>query len=404
MDLYDSLINEVRNQRSRKANGPIEHWLTTLATGFWGFDKEHAGIWHDLEPGSVMVFQATKPNLDYVEKNKKFPDISGFIGLGLVSDKSEKNDYRWLSELMDSKRKAFGEFKVWPYLVHFSHTFWFGNTLGIDAKKVQDLIENGNGEKLDLHTEIEMLSRNILSRDQMIKANFGFGAQGTGGVLRAKTDVLADLILSKKSISSSIVFGTQKKLDAPSKLPIRSDKPWTSLGEKSPSKRKQKLKAKKSSVEVNNVKINYEAATIRNSITGATGEQIALELEKKFILEKLGEKHVSKLIHASETLGDLAGYDIQSARMIDGKIVDYFIEVKTTSGNENDPFYLSAGELEFAKINKKFYEILRIHSLNQTERTYKYFRLSGSNVLDLEMTPVSYRVAVIDSFEDDSSD
>lgn len=404
MDLYDSLIDEVRNQKSRKANGPIEHWLTTLATGFWGFDKEHAGIWHDLKPGSVMVFQATEPNLDYVQKNRKFPKISGFIGFGLVSHVSEKDNCRWLSEVIDSKTKASGEYKVWPYLIHFSHTFWFGNILGIDAQAVQASIEGCSGDKLDLHAEIEMLSKNMLSRDQMNAVDFGFGAQGTGGILRTKANILADLILGKKSSSSVRYFGLNEQLHELKESAISSDQPWISLGEKRPLKRNRKSISKKAPAEVKSVKIDYTVAAVRNGIVGSVGEQIALDLERDFLLKNFGEEAVSRLVHVSEVLGDSAGYDIRSVRMIDGKLTDHFIEVKTTSGNENEPFYLSAGELDFAKSNVDAYEILRIHSLDQTERTYKYFRLSGESVLGLEMAPVSYRVAVIDSSEDESSD
>lgn len=91
----------------------------------------------------------------------------------------------------------------------------------------------------------------------------------------------------------------------------------------------------------------------------------------------MGPDYADKVVHVSHDEGDSAGYDIRSWREVAGVISEFFIEVKTTSGNENTLFLISANELQFAEDNTTKYELVRIHSLSQAKKNYMVYRWAG---------------------------
>lgn len=68
--------------------------------------------------------------------------------------------------------------------------------------------------------------------------------------------------------------------------------------------------------------------------------------EKQYLIEKGRRDLADKVLHNSVIEGDGAGFDIQSY-FLDGKLK--FIEVKTTTGNINTPFFITANELAFSE-------------------------------------------------------
>lgn len=109
--------------------------------------------------------------------------------------------------------------------------------------------------------------------------------------------------------------------------------------------------------ENNNFDISYKPDyMVLNQLKqtiGLKGEQQVLEFEIKR-LEK--EKINFKPIHVSLN-DDSKGYDILSKTRSGNKIVDRYIEVKSTNSsfNKTMDFYLSANELKFAKNNNQYY-------------------------------------------------
>jgi len=107
-----------------------------------------------------------------------------------------------------------------------------------------------------------------------------------------------------------------------------------------------------------------------NKKLGEGGEELVLEYER----EKLKEhpELLSKIRHISKE-NDNAGYDIVSFTE-DGK--EMFIEVKTTRGGKNTPFFLSSNEFETAMNNVGKYYIYRVYEYNPYSYS-KFCVLSG---------------------------
>ena len=96
-------------------------------------------------------------------------------------------------------------------------------------------------------------------------------------------------------------------------------------------------------------------------------------------------------IHKSiERGGDGYGYDILSYND-DGS--ERYIEVKTTKGDFNTPFYLSARELEFSKLHKDNYYLYRVYDYSLENKTGKITIIKGS-MEEYANYPIQYRIAL----------
>lgn len=131
--------DEFRRDGFRKLTGPIEHWVTTFHTGYWGFRDDKKEAWEEIEEGEIFLFHASGSKFLDVP-NKLIRDAGkGVIGIGRVGAKSRKDEPAWWEEVHYD-----GEY---PYLVHFSEIHWFGDTDSIrDApvreKSVDEMVED----------------------------------------------------------------------------------------------------------------------------------------------------------------------------------------------------------------------------------------------------------------------
>lgn len=100
-------------------------------------------------------------------------------------------------------------------------------------------------------------------------------------------------------------------------------------------------------------KIDFFKKAKNQKKLGLAGELMALNYERAF-LTKNGQYELAKKIrHVSVDDGDGAGYDILSFNL-NGQ--EKYIEVKTTTGESNSPFIISANEIEFSRQNNlKYY-------------------------------------------------
>lgn len=121
---------------------------------------------------------------------------------------------------------------------------------------------------------------------------------------------------------------------------------------------------------------------------GLCGEKWAITYEKER-LKKLGIDF--KIIHTSVEEGDGKGYDIESVED-DGKTPRY-IEVKTTTGCVNQPFYYSDNELQFSDLKKKHYYVYRVYNFKGESKKADLLIIHGS-MKDLNGKPISYKVSV----------
>ncbi|NMZ70981.1 protein of unknown function [Pseudomonas peli] len=396
MDVISHVIDVIGRGEAVKANGPIEHWLTTLATGFWGFDDSKEGVWSGLQEGDVLIFQSGPPNWDFVDKYKPKPNVSGFIGAGVVSHTSKKDGPRWLSEVIESNVHGALTPKLWPNLVHFSDVIWLGNVDLIPAQELQARIEECKSQTLDLKSHIEHLAENILSFGAMVSAGFTCAPMGTGGRLIKRAEVLARLFQSYCSVSTHRAYADSTVV-APvdfgvAELPGSYD--FKCLGNVTPSKRSarpsQATVPRKGSIR----KKDYLQEAADNQELGLLGELIVFAAEQSRVLNEFGEGYVSRVIHVSKEEGDGAGYDIRTLRRGLSGVTEHYLEVKTTSGNANTAFFISENELRFATSEPDRYEVVRLHSLDRDAGEYFEYRLTARELLGMDMAPVSYRVNV----------
>ncbi|MGB7288992.1 MAG: DUF3883 domain-containing protein [Candidatus Macondimonas sp.] len=131
-------------------------------------------------------------------------------------------------------------------------------------------------------------------------------------------------------------------------------------------------------------KRDYLAREARNALLGLAGEEFALKYEH-YRLYSLGKKGLADRVeHVSKTKGDGSGYDILSFD-VTGR--ERFIEVKTTAFGKETPFFISRGELRFAKAYEDGFHLYRLFDFR---RKPKLFDLPGSPEKHCNLNPVTY--------------
>ena len=136
-------------------------------------------------------------------------------------------------------------------------------------------------------------------------------------------------------------------------------------------------------------KPDYAERDANNRKVGLSGELLVIEYEKAR-LSQLGRSDLSELIvHVSEVEGDGAGYDIRSFKE-DGSPL--FIEVKSTRGEAETSFFISAAELEFSERHRDNYELIRVFNL-QNEGA-NFYRLTGKLKECLKLDATAYRAQI----------
>ncbi len=115
-------------------------------------------------------------------------------------------------------------------------------------------------------------------------------------------------------------------------------------------------------------KVDWEKARDRNNEIGDQGEEFVLEFEIDRLIETLTidrTKATQNVQHLSRLQGDGLGYDISSISD-DGS--PRYIEVKTTSGGFNQPFYMSKNERHFFEEYEGSAFIYRVYNFNRETR------------------------------------
>jgi len=127
-----------------------------------------------------------------------------------------------------------------------------------------------------------------------------------------------------------------------------------------------------------------------NTDLGEAGEELVLRWEQ----QRLGEANLSGLAAQVKRVSindDALGYDIQSFRgqgMTPRQQEEpVFIEVKTTTGNANRPFYVSSNELDCSRRKRDHYCLYRVYDFGKKPN---YYILSGPLDDTCEMQPVTY--------------
>lgn len=132
--------------------------------------------------------------------------------------------------------------------------------------------------------------------------------------------------------------------------------------------------------------VDYVVKAEKQGKLGLAGELMVIEYEKN----KLKALDINKKIeHVSKVSNDSAGYDIKS---YDENGEEIHIEVKTTKGGINTPFYLTAAELKHCKENLDIYKLYRVYNFDLKENNGELYIIEGDleDVMCLE--PQTYVV------------
>lgn len=131
-------------------------------------------------------------------------------------------------------------------------------------------------------------------------------------------------------------------------------------------------------------KIDYNGNSKKQQRIGLAGEYMVLNYEKNNLSSWNSNKTVE---HVSKTQGDGAGYDIKS---YDRSGIEIHIEVKTTEGNIETPYYISANEVRHSKENSKIYRLYRIYNFNPQEGTGDFYIIEGDITQKVELKTKTY--------------
>ncbi len=125
-------------------------------------------------------------------------------------------------------------------------------------------------------------------------------------------------------------------------------------------------------------KRDYIIQYITDFEIGEAGENLVYKYECKRIeqAKKNGKIDESIFVKWISREDDCAGYDILSYDI--DKRSEKYIEVKTTSGSKNTPFYISENELNFSKKHEDNYCIYRVYGIKSKNDVVHFYSIEGN--------------------------
>lgn len=140
----------------------------------------------------------------------------------------------------------------------------------------------------------------------------------------------------------------------------------------------------------NLIRKDFIQIEIENKKLGNIGELFILKYEKQKLKNKNLHDLAKKVKHISKEEGDGAGYDILSYNA-DG--TEKKIEVKTTRGDINRPFYITRNELETSKSEKNHFYLYRVFDFDPVKNKGKCYIINGNLHDSLTLQSIVYEAA-----------
>lgn len=139
-------------------------------------------------------------------------------------------------------------------------------------------------------------------------------------------------------------------------------------------------------------KIDFKSLNNEHSALGDAGENFAVEWERNRLRElNVSYNILDEVIHFSRKYGDGAGYDILSRKGIEYELL--YIEVKTTKGGLDTPFYMSENEKSFIEIYKDNTLIYRVYNYNQDTNVGEIEIITYDELMqNYDFNPITYKV------------
>jgi hypothetical protein len=135
------------------------------------------------------------------------------------------------------------------------------------------------------------------------------------------------------------------------------------------------------------VTVDYDDINKNARIIGDRGEELVIEFEQQYLIRN-GQHELAKKVLKVE---DGNGYDIHSYE-INGD--DKYIEVKTTTGINKRPFFMTDNEWEFMIRNSEKYYLYRIYDFNIDKNAGKYFKLKGNIHEQVHRVPKVFEIYI----------
>ena len=134
--------------------------------------------------------------------------------------------------------------------------------------------------------------------------------------------------------------------------------------------------------------VDYEKRDKLCRNLGTKGELWVMNYEKRR-LRKDGIKGAVKYTARDE--GDGLGYDIESVES-DG-VTPRYIEVKTTTGPLDTPFFFTSNELDFSELHAEHYYLYRVYDYDEEEK-YANVGIAKGSLSQLRGIPDKYKAIV----------
>ncbi len=132
-------------------------------------------------------------------------------------------------------------------------------------------------------------------------------------------------------------------------------------------------------------KLDFERINKERKLIGNAGEELVYN-DQIELVKKHAPEYLKNVRHVSRLDGDGSGYDICSIN-VDKKLI--YIEVKSTTGKKETPFYMSASEYAFYELHKENYVIARVYEFDMNAKMGKIEYISGKSfegVFDKEVS------------------
>lgn len=139
-------------------------------------------------------------------------------------------------------------------------------------------------------------------------------------------------------------------------------------------------------------KVDFNTINNEHSALGDAGENFALEWERNRLQElNVSYNILDEVIHFSRKYGDGAGYDILSRKGPEYELL--YVEVKTTKGGLDTPFFMSENEKSFIEIYKENTRIYRVYNYDQETNVGEIEVITYDDLIRYyEFNPITYKV------------
>lgn len=138
-------------------------------------------------------------------------------------------------------------------------------------------------------------------------------------------------------------------------------------------------------------KVDWELINKTKNLIGSSGEQIAMAYEINYLIQNEKNELAEKVKNVSKDVGDGLGYDILSY-FPDGR--EKYIEVKSTSKDYGQSFFMSSNELTFLSQHANQYFVYRIFSVNNDDKEPFLRVLSSEDVLTGQIIAKEYLIKI----------